>query len=85
MFMMYSRMKMRNTTVPASFLLIYRGTSLIRNTPVLGPQGGGRFLMSEVPLYNCARLEAGDASFLLSYRGASLIRNAQPPRITIKP
>ena len=38
----------------------YRGTSLIRNTPLLGPysrtrvlwwsKGGGLFLMSEVPL-----------------------------------
>ena len=44
----------------------YRGTSLIRNTPLLGPysrtiprvlwrsQGGGLFLMSEVPLYTGA-------------------------------
>ena len=43
----------------------YRGTSLIRNTPPVGPyssrmprvlggsQGGGLFLMSEVPLYPC--------------------------------
>jgi len=39
----------------------YRGTSLLRNRPPLGtyssigpsggPRGGGRFLMSEVPLY----------------------------------
>ena len=41
----------------------YRGTSLIRNAPLLGPYrrpllrvlggflGGGRFLMSEVPLW----------------------------------
>jgi len=45
------------------FVPQYRGTSLIRNTPLLGPHsrtihgvlwwsyGGGRFLMSEVPLY----------------------------------
>ena len=40
----------------------YRGTSLIRNTPLLvglylgsygGPWGGGLFLMSEVHLYMC--------------------------------
>jgi len=41
-------------------LVIYRGTSLIRNPPPVvalglgpygGPRGGGLFLMSEVPLY----------------------------------
>ena len=43
--------------------IVYRGTQLIRNTPLLGPYsrhmpralwwclGGGLFLMSEVPLY----------------------------------
>ena len=47
-----------------SCLLAYRGTSLIRNTPLLGPYkrtmfkalwrswGGGLFLMGEVPLYS---------------------------------
>ena len=48
-------------------LLRYRGASLIRNCPLLGPYsrpmpgplwwsgGGGRFLMSEVPLYSFGR------------------------------
>ena len=43
--------------------VVYRGTSLTRNTPLLGPystttprviwwsQGGGMFLMNDVPLY----------------------------------
>ena len=47
-------------------LLPYRGTSLIRNSAPLGPYsrtmpralwwsyGGGRFLMSEVPLYRAS-------------------------------
>ena len=53
----------------------YRGTSLIRNTPLLGPynrrtmprgicwsQGGGRFLMSEVPLQEGTLLEPAGRS-----------------------
>ena len=47
----------------ASTVAAYRGTSLMRNTPLVGPyrrpmpmvlegsQGGGRFLMGEVPPY----------------------------------
>ena len=49
----------------------YRGTSPIRNTPLLGPYsrtlprvinwsyGGGLFLMSEVPLYSCVHRGQG--------------------------
>ena len=58
---MFARQRCADLTASAA----YRGTSLIRNGPLLGPysrtiprvlkwsQGGGLFLMSEVPLYRC--------------------------------
>ena len=51
--------------------IVYRGTSLIRNTPLLGPYsrtipvviwwswGGGLFLMSEVPLHVFPHIRGG--------------------------
>ena len=56
--------------VVPSMVGIYRGTSLMRNTPLLGPYskttpgvlwwpyGGGLFLMSEVPLQGRQEVEA---------------------------
>ena len=57
------RKKSLNECFTLSYTTWYRGTSLIRNTPLLGPysrtmpralwrsKGGGLFLMSEVTLY----------------------------------
>ena len=62
----------------------HSGTSLIRNTPLLGPysrtiprvlwwsQGGGLFLMSEVPLY-------GAWGHPLGYQGMFGLRSPQSP------
>ena len=50
--------------------------------------GGGRFLMSEVPLYSRStavlRIDRA-AREEVRYRGTSLIRNTHPHRITIGP
>ena len=72
----------------------YRGTSLIRNSPLLGPysravsraQVGGVFLMSEVPLNRRVRVLALEIPMKWrqqgadSYRGGSLIRKRHPPQ-----
>ncbi|KAJ1478198.1 hypothetical protein T484DRAFT_1961689, partial [Baffinella frigidus] len=44
--------------------------------------GGGRFLMSEIPLYTHPE---SYTILLPRYRGTSLIRNRRPPRTTIGP
>ena len=61
--------------VPRANIERYRGTSLIRNCPPLGPcsrtmpralcwpQGGGLFLMNEVPLYMAVAVVARKVSF----------------------
>ena len=59
----------------------YRGTSLIRSNPPVGPSsspmprdlrgsyGGGHFLMGEVPLYRFRNLSGGPDGELSGYRG----------------
>jgi len=66
----YSWLEVPSSLDAPENVYIYRGTSLIRNSLSLGPysrtvpralwwsEGGGRFLMSEVPLYRWLEVQA---------------------------